>query len=250
MYNLCRILQHVVNGFDNVSLAQHHSVIERHQLVFHVYAQPCHRLYSILKEEVKQLLLNIAFVSEQLAIQTFSKNLEHIRVLVADICTSKYKRYYLASVIARKVELKAMTPTHSSFSVSGNSLEYLIGISPEIMAYGYHRGINECYAGTSSESSQIKEEHELEEHAAFQLHKAVVRHGFRKIRLHRTLNKEQVVVLEIAECTEMEIQQNRHDFTVGQRCCTPSTLHSAIVFQQISCIFCIKMFAKLVYNTK
>ena len=32
------------------------------------------------------------------------------------------------------------TPTHSSFSVSGNSLEYLIGISPEIMAYGYHRG--------------------------------------------------------------------------------------------------------------
>ena len=142
-----------------------------------------------------------------------------------------------------------MVPTHSSFSVSGNSLEYLIGISPEIMAYGYHRGINECYASTSSESPQIKEEHELEEHAAFQLHKAVVRHGFRKIRLHRTINEEQVV-LEIAECTEMEIQQNRHDFTVGQRSCTPFTLHSAIVSQQISCIFCIKMFAKLVYNTK
>ena len=70
------------------------------------------------------------------------------------------------------------------------------------MAYGYHRGINECYAGTSSESPQIKEEHELEEHAAFQLHKAVVRHSFRKIRLHRTLNKEQVVVLEIAECLQ------------------------------------------------
>ena len=190
MYNLCRILQHVVNGFDNVSLAQHHSVIERHQL---------------------------------------SKNLEHIRVLVADICTSKYKRYYLASVIARKVELEAMAPTHCSFSVSGNSLEYLIGISPEIMAYAYHRGINECYAGTSSESSQIKEEHELEEHAAFQLHKAVVRHGFRKIRLHRTLDEEQVVMLEITECTK--IQQNGHDFTVGQRRLATSTLDSAIVFK-------------------
>ena len=34
VYNLCRILQHVVNGFDNVSLAQHHSVIER---LHHVY---------------------------------------------------------------------------------------------------------------------------------------------------------------------------------------------------------------------
>ena len=76
-----------------------------------------------------------------------------------------------------------------------NSLEYLIGISPEIMAYGYHRGINECYTGTSSESSQIKEEHEQEEHVAFQLHKAVVRHDFRKIRLHRTLNEEMFVKL-------------------------------------------------------
>ena len=51
------------------------------------------------------------------------------------------------------------------------------------------------------------------------------------IDYEKTLNKEQVVVLEIAECTEMEIQQNRHDFTVGQRCRTPSTLHSAIVFK-------------------
>ena len=36
------------------------------------------------------------------------------------------------------MELEAMAPTHSSLSVSGNSLEYLIGVygvSPEIMAY-------------------------------------------------------------------------------------------------------------------
>ena len=123
------------------------------------YAQPCHQLYSILKEEVKQLLRNIAFVSEQLAVQSFSKNLELIRVLVADICTSKYKRYYLASVIARKVELKAMAPAHCSLSVSGNSLEHLVGVSPEIMAQGNHRGINECYASTSSERTKIKEKH-------------------------------------------------------------------------------------------
>ena len=76
------------------------------------------------------------------------------------------------------------------------------------MAYRYHRGIYECYASTSSESSQIKKEHQLEEHATFQLHKAVIRHGLRKIRLHRTLDEEQVVVFKIAECTEMEIQQN------------------------------------------
>ena len=63
------------------------------------------------------------------------------------------------------------------------------------MAYGYHRGIKECYACTSSESSQIKEEHELKEHATFQLHKAVVRNGFRKIRLHRTLHEDVIKVV-------------------------------------------------------
>ena len=48
----------------------------------------------------------------------------------------------------------------------------------------------------------------------------------------------------------MEIQQNGHDFTVGQRRMATSTLHSAIVFKEISCIFCIKMFANLVYYIK
>ena len=135
MYNLCRILQHVVNGFDNVSLAQHHSVIEWHQLVFHVYAQPCHQLYSILKEEVKQLLRNIAFVSEQLAIQTFSKNLEHIRVLVADICTSKYKRYYLASVIARKSLWNVALEVHSGRIFIGTIATYIFIFVMGILAF-------------------------------------------------------------------------------------------------------------------
>ena len=182
VYNLCRVLQHVVDDFDNVSLAQHHSVIERHQLVFHVYAQPCHQLYSILKEEVKQLLRYIAFVCEQLAIQAFSKNLEHIWVLVADICTSKDKRYYLTSVIARKTELKTVTPPHGTLSVCSNSLEYLIGISSEIMAHWYHRGIYESYTRTPTERTEVKKEHELKEH--------------------------------IAKCTEVEIQQDSHYFAV------------------------------------
>ena len=117
----------------------------------------------------------IAFVSEQLAIQTFSKNLEYIRILIADIGTSKYKCYFLASVIARKVEFEAMAPAHCSLSVSGNSLEYLIDVSPEIMAYWNHRRINKGCAGTPSECTQIKEKHELEEYSTFQLHEAVIR---------------------------------------------------------------------------
>ena len=103
MYDLCRILQHVVDGFYDVSLAQHHSIVERNQLVLHVYTQSCHQLYAILKEKVKQFLRYVTFVCEHLAIQSFSKNLEYFRILVADICASKDKGYNLASVIACKM---------------------------------------------------------------------------------------------------------------------------------------------------
>ena len=77
---------------------------------------------------------------------------------------------------------------------------------------------------------QIKEERKLEKHATFLLHNAVIRHGFRKIRLHLALNEEQAVVLEIAECTKMEIQQNCHDFAVRQQGLATSSLNSAVVF--------------------
>ena len=103
MYNLCRILQHIVGGFDDVSLAQHHPVIERYQLVFHVHTQSSHQLYSILKEKVKQPLRYVALVCEQLAVQSFSKNLEYFQFLVADIYACKNISYNLASGIACKM---------------------------------------------------------------------------------------------------------------------------------------------------
>ena len=56
-------------------------------------------------------------------------------------------------------------------------------------------------------------------------------HGLREIRLHRTLDEEHIVVFEIAECTEMEIQQNSHDFAVRQRGLATSSLNSAVVFK-------------------
>lgn len=114
VYNLRCILQHIVDGFDDVSLAQHHPVIERYQLVFHVHTQSSHQLYAILKEKVKQLLRYVTFVCEQLAIQPLSKNLEYFRVFVADICACKFKGYNLSSVIACKMELEAMAPLLSS----------------------------------------------------------------------------------------------------------------------------------------
>ena len=84
---------------------------------------------------------------------------------------------------------EAVTPAHRSFPIGGDPLEYLIGVSPEIMAHWNHRRINKSYAGTSSECAQIKEEHKQEEHAAFQLHKTVKPQLVIRISLCRTTQR-------------------------------------------------------------
>ena len=57
------------------------------------------------------------------------------------------------------------------FLIPNWGLKYLIGVSPEIMAHWDHHRTNKGYAGTPSERTQIKKEHDLKEHSAFQLHK-------------------------------------------------------------------------------
>lgn len=81
------------------------------------------------------------------------KIVAHIRILVTDISAGKDKGYYLAYVITCKMEFGTTTPRHKTLSVSDNTFEYLIGISPKIMSYRYHRGIYRCYASTSSLST-------------------------------------------------------------------------------------------------
>ena len=66
------------------------------------------------------------------------------------------------------------------------------------------------------------------------LHKVDILHGFRIILFYRTIDKELIAVFEIAECTEMEIQQNSHDVAVRQRGFASSTLYLSVVFKQIS----------------
>ena len=63
-----------------------------------------------------------------------------------------------------------------------------------------------------TEGTEVQEEHHLEKHPALQFHKAVVGHRIREVTLEMSADKVQVVVLEIVECSEMEHNQNRHNY--------------------------------------
>ncbi len=138
MYYLCCILQHVIDCLNDISFSKHHSIIKWHKFIFHVDSQSRHQLYPILKKTVEKSLRYIAPVGKQLAIQAFSQDLEHLRVLITHIGTCKYKRYDFSPIIACQVQFESMTPSHGSLSVCSYSLEYFVRISSEIMTNRYH----------------------------------------------------------------------------------------------------------------
>ena len=92
-----------------------------------------------------------------------------------------------------------MTPSHSSLAVRSYALEYLVGITSEVVANGHHRGIHETDAAALAEAAEFHEEHHVEEHAGHELHEAVVRDGIGKITGKMLTYIKKVIIREFDE---------------------------------------------------
>lgn len=79
----------------------------------------------------------------------------------------------------------------------------------------YHRRIDKSDSGTSSESLEIEEEHQLKEDTPLQLYKAIIGYRMGKIGFQCPFDIEKVIMLEITEGPEMEQEHNGHDLTLG-----------------------------------
>lgn len=75
MYDLCNILKHVVYSLNDVSLSEHHLVVERHELVLHVRPESCNQMYAILKQEIKQLLGDVPLSANNLPYKRLASTL-------------------------------------------------------------------------------------------------------------------------------------------------------------------------------
>ena len=214
MYQLCRVLEHVVDSLDNASLSQHDFVPHGHEPVLHVRPDSRHQVYPVLKEHLEQSRRDVSPVCKEFAVEGLCQDGPDLRIPVVHVGSCEAERDDLSPVIADKMQLEAVTPSHRPLPVCGQSLEDLVGITAQIVADGNHRGVHETDARTASEGGEIQEEHHLEEHTALQLHKAIVGHSIWEIGLQMLTDEEQVVVLEVPEGTELEHDQNGHDLAV------------------------------------
>ena len=55
MHEISRVLQRVVDGLDDIALAQHHLVIEGHEPVLHVGLHPRDDVRPVLEQVVEEL---------------------------------------------------------------------------------------------------------------------------------------------------------------------------------------------------
>lgn len=77
-----------------------------------------------------------------------------------------------------------------------------------------HSAVHKADARTFSKGIEFKKEHEFEEHAAFKLHKAIVRHSRRELGVQMHFDEMQIIMFEISKGSEMKHRQNSHNLTV------------------------------------
>ena len=88
---LRHILQHIIYGQDDASFTQHHLVIERHETLFHIRAQACHNMYSVIPEMSKRDCDIYPLVGVKFAEHLVSQRINHIIVTVVYIGACQYE---------------------------------------------------------------------------------------------------------------------------------------------------------------
>ena len=169
-----RFLQHIIYALYDIPFTQHDFIKKRHKFVLHVDFDSRNKIYLVIEKRGKEFWLYITPIHKQSAIQLFGKHIPYFRISVVHIRHCKTECNDFSTVVTCDMQFETMTPFHGSFSIRGISLEYLVGIPSEIIAYQNHGTVYKTYARTSSKGVQSKKGHEFEEHLAFKLHKPVI----------------------------------------------------------------------------
>lgn len=103
-----------------------------------------------------------------------------------------------------------MAPSHRALAIGGDAGKHHVGVPAQVVAHGYHRAVNERYATATPEGAKPHENEHLNEHARHELDEPVVGQGIGKTVCNVLPYEEQVIVLEVAECAEMEIYEYGH----------------------------------------
>lgn len=94
------VFEQFVNALDDVSFSQHDLVPHRHQFVLHLSLEPMNELDTLTKQALKEFLLDVSSISEDLPKQDLCKHRPYPAIPIIHICSCKTERYHFTRVIA------------------------------------------------------------------------------------------------------------------------------------------------------
>ena len=208
------VLQCVVDALDDIAFALHYLVPQRHEFVLHVGLYANDEVYAVVEEVVEDPLRDVSAVGEQPAVQILCQHLPHLGVAVVGVGRGEAEGDDFCLVVADEVQLEPVAPTHRPLSVVGKPIEHLVHVSSDVVADGYHGGVQVAHPIAPAERTHLQEEHHNEEHAALQLHETVVRHCRREEILADPKEIVDVEILETLVPSEVEHQLHVHYLAV------------------------------------
>ena len=130
MYELRLVFEQVVDGLNDIPLSEHHFIIKGHEPVLHVGLNSMYKLYTVIKQGVKQLWRNVSSVRKDFPIQFLGQDFPHFWIPVVNISSCKTECYDFSPVITQKVKLESVAPAHCALAIGSHTLEHLVGIAP------------------------------------------------------------------------------------------------------------------------
>ncbi len=94
------VLEQFVNALDDVSFSQHNLVPHRHQFVLHLSLEPMNELDTLTEQALKEFLLDVSSISEDLPKQDLCKHRPYSAIPVIHIYSCKTERYHFTRIIA------------------------------------------------------------------------------------------------------------------------------------------------------
>lgn len=212
----------MVDALDNIPFPKHDFVPQRHQLVLHVVSKSCHQMHPIGKERIEQLGRDVSSVGKKFPVNSLTQYCPDLRVSVIHVSSCKTEHYNLPSVVADKMQLEAVAPSHRALTVCGKAGKNLVGISAQVMANRYHGRVHKGNACAPAERMEVQKKHHLKEHPAFQFHKAVVGYRIWKGTPKMNPDEVEVVVFEVVKRAKVEHNKNGYNLAVGHAGRTPA----------------------------
>lgn len=224
VFDLLDVLDLVVDGFDDGTLAQQQLIHHGHQFVVHVLASFGDQLQAPLPEFVEQLLGNIAAIADQLPGQPLGQ--VGYRCPVVDIAGGDAEGQQFAPVIHHEMELEAIEPAHGGFAAAGDFLEHLVTVNAAVVADHQRGGIKESDPGVFAPPGVEIDAHR-HQGGGNQCDKAIITQQVGKLVPAVSAQVQQVKGFEIAILGLMEVDQNRHDFAEDQPAGAPPLARAA-----------------------